>query len=258
MAQAELFDGRFPRAVNRDDAYGRRLDAEITYAVDSAADVRAVQIDLRADGSTLELTTPRGSFVVTTRVCGRFNVDNVLCAVAIALLLDLPTEAIASGLAATIGPPGRFESVVCGQPFGVIVDYAHTPAGLDSVLAAARSLTNGRLTCVFGAGGDRDPDKRPLMGAAAERAADRIVITSDNPRSEQNREIARQIVAGLAKPECATVEHDRRAAIAIALRDAEPGDVVVIAGKGHESGQDVGGVVTPFDDREVARRLLRG
>ena len=254
-AKAELFDGRAPRAVNAADPYARRLEAELRFG--PGGDVTAERVRLAADRSELSVRTPRGELELTTRVCGAFNVDNVLCAIALALLLDVSDEAIARGLAETPGPPGRFEPIVCGQPFGVYVDYAHTPAGLDSVLAAVRPLTAGRVLCVFGAAGDRDPAKRPLMGAAAEAGADVIYVTSDNPRSEPRELVAAGVVAGLRRPAAAIVELDRRAAIARALADAEPGDVVVIAGKGHEAGQDVGGVITPFDDRMVARELLR-
>ena len=254
-SKAELFDGRFPRAVNAADPYGRRLEAELRFG--DGGEVTAENVRLQADRSELVVRTPRGALELTTRVCGAFNVENVLCAVALALLLDVPDEAIARGLAETPGPPGRFEPIDCDQPFGVLVDYAHTPAGLDSVLAAVRPMTSGRVLCVFGAGGDRDPAKRPLMGAAAEAGADAIYITSDNPRSESNERIVEQILAGLRAPARAIVEHDRRAAIARALADAGAGDIVVIAGKGHEQGQDVGGVVTPFDDRIVARELLQ-
>ncbi len=254
-SKAELFDGRFPRAVNAADPYGRRLEAELRFG--DGGEVTAEHVRLQADRSELVVRTPRGALELTTRVCGAFNVENVLCAVALALLLDVPDEAIARGLAETPGPPGRFEPIDCDQPFGVLVDYAHTPAGLDSVLAAVRPMTSGRVLCVFGAGGDRDPAKRPLMGAAAEAGADAIYITSDNPRSESNERIVEQILAGLRAPARAIVEHDRRAASGRALADGGAGDIVVIAGKGHEQGQDVGGVVTPFDDRIVARELLQ-
>ena len=254
-SKAELFDGRFPRAVNAADAYGRRLGAELRFG--EGGEVTAERVRLHADRSELAVRTPRGTLGLTTLACGAFNVENVLCAIALALLLDVPDEAIVRGLAVTPGPPGRFEPIDCGQSFGVLVDYAHTPAGLDSVLAAVRPMTRGRVLCVFGAGGDRDPAKRPLMGAAAEAGADALYVTSDNPRGESNEAIVAQILAGLRAPARATVEHDRRAAIERAFADAAPGDVVVIAGKGHEQGQDVGGVVTPFDDRTVARELLR-
>jgi UDP-N-acetylmuramoyl-L-alanyl-D-glutamate--2,6-diaminopimelate ligase len=150
------------------------------------------------------------------------------------------------------------ERIDLGQPFGVIVDYAHTPGGIAAVLASARPLSGGRLLCVFGAGGDRDHAKRPLMGAAAEAGADRLYVTSDNSRSEPTERIIGEIVGGLARPRDAHVEHDRRRAIGRALADAEAGDLVLILGKGHEQGQEIDGVVEPFDDRSVARELLGG
>jgi UDP-N-acetylmuramoyl-L-alanyl-D-glutamate--2,6-diaminopimelate ligase len=256
-AKAVLFDGRFPRAVNADDAYGARLGAELRFGVDAeSADVRCEAFDLRPDRTELFVRTPRGALSLEPRLRGRFNVDNVLCAVTLALLLDVPLGAIERAVAATGAPPGRFEPVEAGQGFGVIVDYAHSPGGIEAVLASARPLTSGRILCVFGAGGDRDHAKRPLMGAAAEAAADRLYVTSDNSRSEPTAAIVEQILSGLVRPGDARVELDRRRAIAVALADAEPGDLVMILGKGHEQGQDVDGVVEPFDDRTVAQELL--
>ncbi len=168
----------------------------------------------------------------------------------------MPVEVAAQALAEAPRVPGRFEAVDEGQAFGVLVDYAHTPDSLENVLRAARELTKGRLHVVFGAGGDRDRGKRPLMGEVAARLADRVVVTSDNPRSEEPAAIVREILAG-AGPGVES-EVDRRAAIAQALGDADEGDVVVIAGKGHEQGQEFeGGRKEPFDDIEVAREALR-
>jgi UDP-N-acetylmuramoyl-L-alanyl-D-glutamate--2,6-diaminopimelate ligase len=255
--KASLFDGRFPRAVNADDAYGRRLEAELRFGVESeGADVVCEAYELRPDRTELFVRTPRGALSLEPRLRGRFNVDNVLCAVTLALLLEVPLGAIEHAVAVTAAPPGRFEPVEGGHGFGVIVDYAHTPGGIAAVLSAARPLTRGRIICVFGAGGDRDHVKRPRMGAAAEAGADRLYVTSDNPRSESNELIAQQILSGLERPGDALVEHDRRRAMARALGDAEPGDLVLILGKGHEQGQDSDGVVEPFDDRSVAQELL--
>jgi UDP-N-acetylmuramoyl-L-alanyl-D-glutamate--2,6-diaminopimelate ligase len=256
-AKASLFDGRFPRAVNADDAYGARLEAELRFGVESpSADVHCEAYELRPDRTELFVRTPQGALSLEPRLRGRFNVDNVLCAVTLALLLEVPLGAIEHAVAATGAPPGRFEPVETGEGFGVIVDYAHTPAGIAAVLASARPLTGGRLLCVFGAGGDRDHAKRPLMGAAAEAGADRLYVTSDNSRSESTDAIVGQILEGLERASEALVEHDRRRAIARALADAEEGDLVLILGKGHEQGQDIGGVVEPFDDRTVALDLL--
>jgi UDP-N-acetylmuramoyl-L-alanyl-D-glutamate--2,6-diaminopimelate ligase len=255
--KASLFDGRCPRAVNADDARVGRLDAELRFGVESpSAHVRCEAYELRADRTELFVRTPQGALSLEPRLRGRFNIDNVLCAVTLALLLEVPLGAIEHAVATTGAPPGRFEPVEGGQGFGVIVDYAHTPAGIAAVLASARPLTSGRLLCVFGAGGDRDQAKRPLMGAAAEAGADRLYVTSDNPRSESNALIAEQILTGIERASDALVEHDRRRAIARALADAEGGDLVLILGKGHEQGQDIGGVVEPFDDRSVALELL--
>jgi UDP-N-acetylmuramoyl-L-alanyl-D-glutamate--2,6-diaminopimelate ligase len=257
-AKASLFDGRCPRAANADDPAGSMLPAELRYAVETPAEVWARRVVLGATATQLEVDTPRGSLSIESPLRGRFNVENVLCAISLALLVDLPDDAIVAGAGAVAAPPGRFEPVDAGQAFAVIVDYAHTPTGIEAVLRSARAATDGRVLCVFGAGGDRDRAKRPLMAAAAEAGADRVYVTSDNPRSEDPLAIVAEIVAGLERPERAIVEPDRRAAIARALADAAIGDAVVICGKGHEQGQEIAGVVHPFDDRSVARELLRG
>jgi UDP-N-acetylmuramoyl-L-alanyl-D-glutamate--2,6-diaminopimelate ligase len=256
-AKAELFDGRCPRAVNADDPAGSRLPAELRYGIDMPSDVWGREVRLGSDGMRLEVATPRGALSITSPLRGRFNVENLLCAISLALLVDLADDAIVAGASAVAAPPGRFEPIEADQPFAVIVDYAHTPTGIDAVLRSARAAASGRVICVFGAGGDRDRAKRPLMGAAAEAGADRVYVTSDNPRSEDPLAIVAEIVSGLERPELATVEPDRRVAIGLALREAHEGDVVVICGKGHEQGQEVAGVVHPFDDRTVARELLR-
>jgi UDP-N-acetylmuramoyl-L-alanyl-D-glutamate--2,6-diaminopimelate ligase len=184
---------------------------------------------------------------------------NVLGAVATGLALGLSLDAIAGSLAGVGAVPGRFEQVSAGQPFLVVVDYAHTPDALERVLGTARKLTRGRLGVVFGCGGDRDRSKRPLMGAIAARQADRVWVTSDNPRSERPEAIIEAIVAGVSGADATARvlrEADRRAAIAGALGWAGAGDTVVIAGKGHEAYQIVGTAVLPFDDRDVARQIL--
>jgi UDP-N-acetylmuramoyl-L-alanyl-D-glutamate--2,6-diaminopimelate ligase len=195
---------------------------------------------------------------VGTGLPGHFNVANALGALAVAEALGVDAETAAKGLAAAGRVPGRFEPVDEGQGFSVLVDYAHTPDSVENVLRAARRLTAGRLIAVFGAGGDRDRDKRPKMGRAGAELADLVVITSDNPRSEEPASIVAEVAAGAAAARELEVEVDRRAAIALALGRAEPGDIVVIAGKGHEQGQELeGGRKIPFDDREVAREELR-
>jgi UDP-N-acetylmuramoyl-L-alanyl-D-glutamate--2,6-diaminopimelate ligase len=189
---------------------------------------------------------------------GSFNVSNALAAAATALAAGFPLDVIAAGLERTVPVPGRMEPIDRGQGFLVVVDYAHTPDALAAVLDAARGLApTGRVVAVFGAGGDRDRAKRPFMGEAVGRHADVAVVTSDNPRSEDPGVIADAVAAGLEGGEARlVVELDRRAAIRLALREARPGDAVVVAGKGHETGQTVGGVTTPFDDRVVVAEEL--
>lgn len=270
LAKRRLFvppDGPRPRVavVNVDDAYGRRLAEELgeagapplTFALEREASYRAIELESGFDGSRFTALTPEGPIALRTSLPGRFNVANVLGAVAAVRALGVPLEAIAAALPEAGHVPGRFEPVDAGQPFAVLVDYAHTPDSLENVLRAARQLADARVHCVFGCGGDRDRGKRPLMGEIAARLADRVVITSDNPRSEDPAAIIAEIVAGVGVKADVTVEVDRHAAIANALAAAEPGDVVVIAGKGHEQGQELaGGEKVPFDDVEVARAAL--
>jgi UDP-N-acetylmuramoyl-L-alanyl-D-glutamate--2,6-diaminopimelate ligase len=253
-------DGRLPpAAVNVGDPWGRRLAAElaglggglVTFGLVDDAEIRAEGLELTQAGAAF---TAAG-IELTTRLRGRFNVENALAAVAGGRLLGLPDEAIARGVAHLQGVPGRFEAVDEGQPFAVLVDYAHTPDGLANVLAEARRIAHGRVLCVFGCGGDRDRAKRPLMGETVERLADVAVVTSDNPRSEDPLAIVEEVLAGFRRrPQ---VEPDRTAAIALALEQAAEGDVVVIAGKGHEQGQELRDRTIPFDDRDVARDTLR-
>jgi UDP-N-acetylmuramoyl-L-alanyl-D-glutamate--2,6-diaminopimelate ligase len=257
-AKARLFEAA-PAAINIGDPYGRRLAGEaggpvLTYARSGAdADVRPHAVEV-CEGGVISLiaTTPRGPLPLDVRLRGGFNVENVLCAVAVAEVLELPHAAVREGIAAVPGVPGRFEPVEAGQPFTVLVDYAHTPDGLENLLRSAREITSGRLICVFGCGGDRDRGKRPLMGAVVRRLADAAIVTSDNPRSEDPAAIIADITAGFDMD----VEPDRRTAIERAVAMAGPADVVVVAGKGHEQGQEQAGRVIPFDDREVAREAL--
>jgi UDP-N-acetylmuramoyl-L-alanyl-D-glutamate--2,6-diaminopimelate ligase len=250
-----------PAAVNLDDDYGRRLATETTalgYAIHQPADVAPVHYDLGLQGTTADVRTPRGVLSIETALRGAFNLSNVLGVIAMGELLGLSHEHIATGIAGLRGVPGRLEPVEAGQAFPVLVDYAHTPDSLENVLRAVRDLAGqGRVIVVVGCGGDRDRGKRPLMGAIARRLADMAVITSDNPRSEDPEAIIAEIVAGAtAGPARMIVEPDRREAIRAALAQAGDRDIVLIAGKGHERGQEVAGVITPFDDRDVARELL--
>jgi UDP-N-acetylmuramoyl-L-alanyl-D-glutamate--2,6-diaminopimelate ligase len=192
---------------------------------------------------------------IDLKLRGRFNVENALGALAAARLLGIDDDAIARGLESVRGVPGRFESIDEGQPFDVIVDYAHKPVALESVLRAARELATGRVLCVFGCGGDRDREKRPQMGRIASELADVVIVTNDNPRSEEPQAIIDAIVAGAAGD--VEVEPDRATAIARAIEVADEGDVVLIAGKGAEQGQEFADRTVPFDDRESAREALR-
>jgi UDP-N-acetylmuramoyl-L-alanyl-D-glutamate--2,6-diaminopimelate ligase len=248
------------RIVNVDDPYGRRLAEEfecLTFSAEGAeADYRATDVEFDAGGATF---TVAGKAEVRTGMPGHFNVANALGAFAAAEALGVDAETAAAGLAGAARVPGRFEPIDEGQGFAVLVDYAHTPDSMENVLRAARRLTSGRLISVFGAGGDRDKAKRPLMGRAGGELSDLAVVTSDNPRSEDPEAIVAEVAAGAREGEAElVVEVDRHAAIALALGRAEPGDTVVIAGKGHEQGQEFeGGRKIPFDDREVARAELR-
>jgi UDP-N-acetylmuramoyl-L-alanyl-D-glutamate--2,6-diaminopimelate ligase len=258
-AKRRLFEESGLSVVNVDDEYGRRIAAEedcLTFSVEREADYRARDVEFDLMGSRFRCETPDGELLLESPLPGLFNVQNVLGAVAAARSLGVPGEAIAAALPSFGRVPGRFEPVDEGQDFGVLVDYAHTPEALENVLLAAREVTRGRLHVVFGAGGDRDRGKRPLMGAAARRLADRVVVTSDNPRSEDPEAIVDAIMEGAGEE--AEREPDRRRAIALAIDTAEPGDVVVIAGKGHEQGQEFeDGRKEPFDDLSEARAALR-
>jgi UDP-N-acetylmuramoyl-L-alanyl-D-glutamate--2,6-diaminopimelate ligase len=250
--------------VNVDDPYGRRLAGEFDCVTFSAAgrdaDLVARDVSFDASGSTFTATQgPVGGEVrVRTRLAGDFNVANALAALAACLALGVEPEAATEALAGAAPPPGRFEPVDEGQPFAVLVDYAHTPDSLANVLTAARAVAAGRVIVVVGAGGDRDRGKRPKMGRVAADGSDLAVITSDNPRSEDPAAIVEEVAAGANGAATIETEIDRREAIAMALAEARPGDTVVIAGKGHEQGQEFeAGRKVPFDDREVAREELR-
>lgn len=277
LSKRRLFEmGLGTAIVNVDDPYGRRLAEEfecITLSPTGGdADLRASDVGLGRRGAEFTVASgPTGLKVdyldalrpvggewrVKTRLPGDFNVANALGAFAAALALGVEPEAAAAGLAQAAAPPGRFEPIDEGQPFSVLVDYAHTPDSLENVLRAARGLGEGRVIAVFGAGGDRDRGKRPQMGRAGADLSDLAIVTSDNPRSEDPEAIVAEILAGIDDREGVEAEVDRRAAIALALSRAEAGDTVVIAGKGHEQGQEFeNGRKLPFDDREVAREEL--
>jgi len=252
-----------PRAaiVNVDDPYGERLAAEleapITFGLQREADYKASETNTDLSGSSFTVSTPDGPLKLKSPLRGEFNVYNVVGALAAARALGVPEATCAEAIATAGQVPGRFETVDDGQPFAVVVDYAHTPDSLENVLKAARALTEKRLIVVFGCGGDRDRGKRPVMGEIASRLADRVIVTSDNPRSEDPEAIIQGILGGAGRD--AVQGPDRHGAIARAIGEAEAGDVVVIAGKGHEQGQEFeAGRKIPFDDVTVAHEILRG
>ncbi|MBI5170821.1 MAG: UDP-N-acetylmuramoyl-L-alanyl-D-glutamate--2,6-diaminopimelate ligase [Candidatus Eisenbacteria bacterium] len=269
-AKLMLFDGRNGGAadgatavVNADDGACERVcEAARTggmrvlrYGDARVADVRLVSVRAVRTGLELCLSLAGAERAFVLPMLGRFNAHNAAGAAGAALALGLAPDAIVRGLASFGGVPGRLERVTTDEPFAVAVDYAHTPDALERALAACREHASGRVLCVFGCGGDRDRGKRPQMGAIAARLADRAWVTNDNPRSERPEDIAAEIVAG-APQGALEVTLDRRAAIASAIRAAGPGDLVLVAGKGHESTQTIGGEVLPFDDRAVAREVL--
>lgn len=250
------------RVINIDDPFGMGLANEIggclTVGRAKEAHVRAVNERLTASGASFTLVTPAGQAPVELPLAGAYNVSNALVAAGAALSLGIDLYTIVTGLESAPQVPGRLERIECGQEFSVVVDYAHTPDSLEKAIQAVADVTTGKVTVVFGCGGDRDPDKRPLMGRAA-TAADAIVITSDNPRSEDPVGIILQIEDGVR--DAATpyqVAVDRRKAIELAIGAARSGDTVLIAGKGHEDYQIFADQTVHFDDREVAREVLGG
>jgi UDP-N-acetylmuramoyl-L-alanyl-D-glutamate--2,6-diaminopimelate ligase len=247
--------------VNRDDATGRGILEKtplptVTYAIDKEADVRAEAIHLEPDSTRMTLRFPDGAFPVELKMPGRVNIYNALAAAATAAASLISPEKIVEGLEALTHVPGRLESIRCGQPFGVLVDYAHNPPALGRLLSGVREMTAGRLIVVFGCGGDRDRAKRPEMAKLAARFADLILVTSDNPRTEDPLSIIKDIERGFEPDAAYIVVPDRAEAIRRGIDEAREGDAVVIAGKGHEDYQILGQTRIHFDDREVARQHL--
>jgi UDP-N-acetylmuramoyl-L-alanyl-D-glutamate--2,6-diaminopimelate ligase len=251
--------------INVDDAFGRALAARVPgdvellrYGVEREdADLIASAIETGTSGLQFHLATPWGEGNVATRLLGRFNVSNLLAVAACLGKVGFSFDKIRDALAALLPVTGRMNRIGGERELPlVVVDYAHTPDALEQALTSLRAHAHGHLICVFGCGGERDAGKRPEMGAIAEALADRIIITDDNPRGEDGDAIVAQIVAGLKEPADATIQRDRGAAIALAIREAQPGDIVLIAGKGHEPYQEVAGVRHAFDDLAVARAVL--
>ena len=260
--------------TNVDDPRGSQFAAAarrpVTYGIDSPADVTPGPIAFSLDGLRFDLRTPRGTLRIESPLVGRPNAYNIVAAAATAMALDIPFSAIETGIRTLTSVPGRFQVVsIPGDEVRVVVDYAHTDDALKNLLETARPLAGGRLITVFGCGGDRDTTKRPLMGAVAARLSDVVVVTSDNPRSENPEQIIEEIKRGIVLPadrmgpkgqppkgpQCLSIP-DRRAAIERAVKDARPGDLVLIAGKGHEKYQEIGDRRLPFDDVDVARGAL--
>jgi len=268
-AKASLFTPERARRglTNVDDEFGRRLleHATIpmqTFSIDGPADWQATDIELAGDGATFTVLGPDALRIpARVPVPGAFNVSNALAAIGSAALAGLDVARVATGIGRGAGVPGRLEQVVAGQDFVLVVDYAHKPDAVEAVITTLRPLTDGRVIVVLGAGGDRDPGKRPIMGAIAAQLADVLIVTDDNPRTEDPAAIRAAVLAGTGGPgSVGTAEvlevGDRRAAIFEAVRRAAPGDVVLIAGKGHETGQEIDGEIHPFDDRTVAREAV--
>ena len=246
-------------AVNVNDPYGRRLadlypDA-VTFACGAEAALTAEDIRLRPDGVAFQLTVDSGQWTVAWGTPGQFSVYNVLAALACGVALGLPVEEMARVLPGIPPVKGRMETVPVGADYQVIIDYAHTPEAVAVALRTARAFCKGRLIALFGCGGDRDRSKRPMMGAAAQQNADLCYVTSDNPRSEDPNAIIRDILAGMESRDIA-VEPDRRLAVRAALAILKPGDTLMLIGKGHETYQEIGGVLHPFDEREVVREAV--
>ena len=247
--------------INHDDEWGRQLNTGsaqvLTYGIEGGM-VRAQHVESSFDGLRFQAVHPDGRIDIASRMVGHINVYNILAACAAGLTYGLSGDVIARGIRECRAVPGRFERVEEGQPFLVIVDYAHTDDALKNTIQAARGLKPQRVITLFGCGGDRDRAKRPLMGKAAAEASDYVVLTSDNPRSEDAVNIMNDALVGIRKFDTPhAVEPDREKAIKLAIDEARPGDILLICGKGHEPYQEVAGVKHPFDDREVARRILR-
>ncbi len=252
--------------ANIDDPVGRFMlehtkARSLGYGIENAAAVRAMEVEVRPEFSRFRVTGDWGEFMVKSKLTGLFNVYNMLAAISVAVAEGIGRQDIQAALEEFDRVPGRFEKVEIDQPFTVIVDYAHTPDGLENVLRTAKQFVQGRLIAVFGCGGDRDRTKRPIMGELAVRYADHVIVTSDNPRSEEPEFIIRQIMEGIQSPESRSRTEtitDRRTAIACALGMGRSGDVILIAGKGHENYQILADRTIHFDDREVVRELAGG
>jgi UDP-N-acetylmuramoyl-L-alanyl-D-glutamate--2,6-diaminopimelate ligase len=268
-AKTKLFEGQGARPpqqaiVNFDDSWGRRIRVSSGtqawwYGLSAGASIRAAKIEDSFHGLRFEIQHDHGMLRIQSALVGRINVYNILAAAATGLSFGLTEQAISEGIAQCIAVPGRFERIDEGQPFLVVVDYAHTDDALRNTIAVARGLNPSRVITLFGCGGDRDRTKRPRMGEVAAQYSDYVVLTSDNPRSEDPLAIMNDAMVGIRRHDTPHFsEPDRAKAIRHAIQHAEPGDVVILAGKGHETYQILGSRTIHFDDREVAREVLRG
>lgn len=265
-AKAKLFtrEGLHFAVINFDDPFGRQLHAQlegrcdrVRYSLHEAqTELWLTELEPEMDGFTAHVNGLWGEFTVSAPLLGAFNVSNLLAAMGAVLSLGVPVERVIQAATRLTPPPGRLESYLGAGGVQVVVDYAHTPDALANALAALRPHTRGRLTCIFGCGGDRDSGKRPEMAAEAERSADQVIVTDDNPRSEHPASIARDIMAGFSEPGRVRVIHDRAEAIRTAVKEAREGDVVLVAGKGHEAWQEMAGQRVPFSDAEQVRAAL--
>lgn len=246
--------------INRDDPYGQRFIKEITrqvidFGLSPDADVGVIYWHSSMQGINAEIKYPGGTIKLHSPLIGKFNVENLLAAFAAGLAMNIDAEVIKSGIEAVSSIPGRLEPASVTREGAVIIDYSHTPDALHKALKVLKELTKQKLWVVFGCGGDRDKQKRPLMGQAAEKYADNIILTSDNPRSEEPDEIIRQIYRGINQKEPVIIEPDRRKAISLALNQADSKDLILIAGKGHENYQEIKGKKHPFDDKAIVEEL---
>lgn len=264
LAKSQLFahlTGEGFAVINADDrgaaAYLQQLDGPtLTIGIEGPAEITATPLEESLSEQMFLLSAGNDVIPVRTRMIGRHHIYNCLTAAAVGLTYNIDLPTVVRGLESVEYVPGRLERIECGQPFGVFVDYAHTPDALTGMLRCLRAVTQGRIFCVFGAGGDRDREKRPLMGRAVEQHADVAVVTTDNPRHEDPQAIAQQVLGGFTQPDDVRVVPDREEAIHFALAQARPGDCVVLAGRGHETAQIVGDAHLPLNDGEVARDWL--
>jgi UDP-N-acetylmuramoyl-L-alanyl-D-glutamate--2,6-diaminopimelate ligase len=264
-AKRILFDsGPKFAVINQDDPYGAQITTPagtevITYGFEKDASVRAHKVSSTFDGLRFDVQFGKIRFPIESQLIGRINVYNILAACCAGLSYQIPIDTIVKGIAECQGVPGRFERIDEGQPFAVVVDYSHTDDALRNAILVARGLNPKRVITLFGCGGDRDRTKRPIMGQVAGELSDRVILTSDNPRSEDPLQIMNDVLVGLRRfDKPMVVEPDRHAAIQRALNDAQAGDIVILAGKGHETYQVLKDRTIPFDDRAVAREVLRG